>query len=103
MAFNVAAAGAAGAPTELLNIFQQAGPGVVAARDQFPRLVVPRNGTDRKNHVINMFIDGGEGMEYAASIVNACDGKTTMALRCTSATDFAEGCSSDGPVSFNTR
>ena len=80
MAFNLA--NAAGANTDFLNAFHVGGADV-AARGQFPRLVVARN--DSNVPTINMFIDGeSPRLKYAASIVDVCGGETTFALRCTS-------------------
>ncbi|KAJ4286890.1 hypothetical protein N0V88_007834 [Collariella sp. IMI 366227] len=78
MAVNLA--NAAGANIEFLDIFQQARP--VAARGQAPRAILARN--DSSVPTINMFIDGeSPSMKWVASIVNACGGETTLALRCT--------------------
>jgi hypothetical protein len=99
MAFHLAEV--AGANTDLLNAFHPAGP--VAARGQFARAVVPRNDSSAVP-TVNMFIDGAsESMEWAASIVDACGGQTTYALRCTSGPSYMMDqttCGSNAPVSF---
>ncbi|KAG7286260.1 hypothetical protein NEMBOFW57_008568 [Staphylotrichum longicolle] len=96
MAFNLA--NSAGANTDFLNAFQAPGPDV-AARGQFPRLVVARNGSSVPT--VNMFIDGElPSLEYAASIVDVCGGETTFALRCTSGPAYipSKQCGADAVV-----
>lgn len=101
MAFNLATS--AGANTDFLNAFQAPGPDV-AARGQFPRLVVARNGSSVPT--VNMFIDGElPSLEYAASIVDVCGGETTFALRCTSGPAYipSKQCGADAVVSPSAR
>ncbi|KAL2131060.1 hypothetical protein VTI74DRAFT_5599 [Chaetomium olivicolor] len=101
MAFNLA--GAVGANTEFLNAFQLSGPasGPVAARGQFPGLVVARNDSESSVPTVNMFIDGkSRSMKYAASIIDACAAQTTYALRCTSGPVYlgSSVCGANAPV-----
>jgi len=85
MALHLAALAAGGANTDFLNAFQPSAE-KVAARSEFPKAVVARN--DSGVPTVNMFVDGGSSdLEYAASVIGACNGQTTYAIRCTAGSD----------------
>ncbi|KAJ4290797.1 hypothetical protein N0V88_006547 [Collariella sp. IMI 366227] len=86
MALNFASA--VGANSDFLKVVQP-----IAARGQISRIVRARN--DSSVPTVNMFIDGNKNAEFVASIVDACGGQTTFALRCTAG---GSGCSPNGPA-----
>ncbi|KAH6722818.1 hypothetical protein BKA61DRAFT_648098 [Leptodontidium sp. MPI-SDFR-AT-0119] len=72
------------------------GVGVEYGSSSYPVLHPRQNGTAPAN-TVNMFIDSlDQDWEYAASIIEACNGQTVMALQCTSGDSFA-GSQTCGP------
>jgi len=94
MAFQLAAAVAGDANPAFLDVLKPSGP--VAARAEFPKLVVARNASNVPT--VNMFLDSDKGYGFAASVVDACGGLTTYAMRCTSAPRGASLADACGPT-----
>lgn len=94
--------GAAGVPT-LDNFLAPGLAGRAVEQPTYP-VIQARNESTTRNNTVNMFVDGSEDFQYAASVVTACVDQTIYAIQCTAAPSSlrigSETCGPNGVVRY---